>query len=300
MKLMHRRLSLSQTWLLTPTRPKRCTLQVRYVYSRGAYFVISFCNKIMKSFTINLATAQNVMSCTMFPRDSVAQLRIYSSNCKNELNSGHLFPHLSSYGFSEMMKSLEFWQGFSHRSLWCAGLSLCSSQTKTTQWDASQFWSPRAVGWMKHACVRSAQTDPTLCYHKDSIRSFLCTACVREKLLVAITGQHLDTGGKRDGGLGNRQGHERVSCPLITEQETRKHTVLFLPLGFLKVRHTHTGYLASAEGKTCWVWHTQTATQTSCISPPTGQPPAACMQARWIKPLSGNSKTTVKKEKKRC
>jgi len=184
-----------------------------------------------------------------------------------------------------MMKSLEFWQGFSQRSLWCAGLSFCSSQTKTTQWDASQFGSLRAAGWMKRACVRSAQTDSTLCYHKDSIRSFLCTACVREKLLVAITGQHLDTGGKRDGGLGNLQGHERVSCPLITEQETRKHTVLFLLLGFLKVsrpgrRAAHTQDTSPLLREKHAGSDTQTATQTSCISPPTGQPPVACMQTR--------------------
>ncbi len=120
-------------------------------------------------------------------------------------------------------------------SSWCAGLTLCSFQTKTTWWDASQFGGLRAASWMKHARARTAQTDHTLCYHKDSIQSLLCTACVREKLLVAITGQHLDTGGKKDGGLGNLQGLKRVSCPLITAQETRKHTVLFLPLLFLKV-----------------------------------------------------------------
>lgn len=238
MKLMRRRLSLKSRFL-TLTRPIRCLLQMRYVYSRGAYLTIRFCNKIMKSFwQLPLTWSQPKMWCLVLNVFLLFQLLKWGFIrviAKNELNSGYLFSHLSSYGFSEMMKSLEFWQGFSHQSSWCAGLSLCSSQTKTTRWDASQFGSLRAAGWMKRACVRSAQTDPTLCYHKDSIRSFLCTACVREKLLVAITGQHLDTGGKKDGGLGNLQGHERVSCPLITEQETRKHTVLFLPLGFLKV-----------------------------------------------------------------
>ncbi len=54
--------------------------------------------------------------------------------------------------------------------------------------------------------------------------------CIREKHLVAII---LTPEAKRM--VVNLQGHKRVSCPLITAQETRKHMVLFLLLGFLKV-----------------------------------------------------------------
>lgn len=176
---------------------------------------------------------------------------------------------------------------------------MCSSHTKKTQWAFFQFLDSMSC-WLKWNALisdRHKQTLPSVIARIQC--NLFCAQCVLEKhFLWQSQGNILTPEAK---GWWFRKPAGARAGVVSTDNSTRvqeTHSAVFtagVPESWppWATGRTHTGYLASAEGKTCWDWHTDG--HTDFLHFPTYRSATCGMHANThtVKPLSEKTVTNA-------
>lgn len=152
---------------------------------------------------------------------------------------------------------------------------MCSSHTKKTQWDSVLQSMSCWLEWNTLVSDQHKQTLPSVITRIQC--NLFCAQCVLEKhFLWQSQGNILTPEAK---GWRFRKPAGARAGVVSTDNSTRvQETRRFLKVGRPGRWAAHTQDTSPRLREKHAGTDTQTATQTSCISPPTGQPPVACMQ----------------------